>query len=204
MERGGIAVKRLILIGSTIALAACQTSTASYQAASGPGQVGYFSAPVEDDRVAVTYTGKKGMTEAQVAEFALLRAAEVTLASGQQWFAVLHSDSRDAQVGDINRIDGRSGAILTGESTTAGSGGDRTGAGPGVEDSPVPGGPTTGGFGGGDVPYQVLERWRPPSVKQTTLIVQMGSGNQASFEGLESTPEIYSAQEVAAQIRAKM
>ena len=68
----------------------------------------------------------------------------------------------------------------------------------------MPGGPTTGGFGGGDVPYQVLERWRPPSVKQTTLIVQMGSGNQASFEGLESTPEIYSAQEVAAQIRAKM
>ena len=197
-------MKRLILIGSTIALAACQTSTASYQAASGPGQVGYFSAPVEDDRVAVTYTGKKGMTEAQVAEFALLRAAELTLASGQQWFAVLHSDSRDAQVGDINRIDGRSGAVLTGESTTAGSGGDRRGAGPGVEDSPVPGGPTTGGFGGGDVPYQVLERWRPPSVRQTTLIVQMGSGNQASFEGLESTPEIYSAQEVAAQIRAKM
>ena len=195
---------RLILTASLAALAACQTSTASYQAASGPGQIGYFSAPVEDDRVAVTYTGKKGMTEAQVAEFALLRAAELTLASGQQWFAVLHADSREAQVGDINRIDGRSGAILTSEATTAGSGGDRTGAGPDIKDAQVPGGPTTGGFGGGDVPYQVLERWRVPGVKQTTLIVQMGSGSQASFEGLESTPEIYSAQEVAAQIRAKM
>jgi hypothetical protein len=204
MERGGIAVKRLILTASLAALAACQTSTASYQAASGPGQIGYFSAPVEDDRVAVTYTGKKGMTEAQVAEFALLRAAELTLASGQQWFAVLHADSREAQVGDINRIDGRSGSILTSEATTAGSGGDRTGAGPDIKDAQVPGGPTTGGFGGGDVPYQVLERWRVPGVKQTTLIVQMGSGSQASFEGLESTPEIYSAQEVAAQIRAKM
>jgi hypothetical protein len=204
MERGGIAVKRLILIASAVALSACQTSTASYEAASGPGQVGYFSAPVDDGRVAITYTGKKGMAEAQVAEYALLRAAELTLASGQQWFAVLYSDSREARVGDINRIDGRSGAILTGESTTAGSGGDRTGAGPGIDDSPVPGGPTTGGFGGGDVPYQVLERWTPPTVKQTTLIVQMGSGNQASFEGLESVPQIYSAQEVAAQIRAKM
>jgi hypothetical protein len=204
MERGGIAVKRLILIASTVALGACQTSSASYEAARSPGQIGYFSAPVDEGRVAVTYTGKKGMSEAQVAEYALLRAAELTLASGQQWFAVLYSDSRDTRVGDINRIDGRTGAILTGESTTAGSGGDRTGAGPGVEDSPVPGGPTTGGFGGGDVPYQVLERWTPPTVKQTTLIVQMGSGNQASFEGLESVPQIYSAQEVATQIRAKM
>ena len=204
MERGGIAVKRLILIASMAALGACQTSTASYEAASGPGQVGYFSAPVEDNRVAVSYTGKKGMSEAQVAEFALLRAAELALASGQQWFAVLYSDSREVRLGDINRIDGRTGAILTGESTTAGSGGDRRGAGAGIDDSPVPGGPTTGGFGGGDVPYQVLERWTPPSVKQTNLIVQMGSGNQASFEGLESTPEIYSAKEVAAQIRAKL
>jgi hypothetical protein len=204
MEQGGIAVKRLILTVSLAALAGCQTSTASYEAASGPGQIGYFSVPVEDNRVAVTYTGRKGMTQAEVAELAFLRAAELTLASGQQWFAVLHSDSRETQVGDINRLEGRSGAILTSESSTAGSGGDRRGAGPGVEDAPVPGGPTTGGFGGGDVPYQVLERWRPPSVKQTTLIVQMGSGNQASFEGLQSTPEIYSAQEVAAQIRAKM
>lgn len=196
-------MRKLVLIVSTVALGACQTSTASYEAASGPGQIGYFSAPIEDGRMAVTYTGKKGMTEAKVAEFALLRAAELTLSSGQQWFAVLHTDSRDTRLGEINRIDGRTGAILTSESTTAGSGGDRRGAGAGVEDGTVPGGPTTGGFGGGDVPYQVLERWRPPTVKQTTLIVQMGSGNQASFEGLESTPEIYSAQEVAAQIRAK-
>ena len=60
-------MKRLILIASMAALGACQTSTASYEAASGPGQVGYFSAPVEDNRVAVSYTGKKGMSEAQVA-----------------------------------------------------------------------------------------------------------------------------------------
>lgn len=197
-------MRKLAMIASTLALCACQTSTAPYEAASGPGQIGYFSAPVEDGRVAVTYTGKKGMDEAQVAEFALLRAAELTLAAGQQWFAVLHSDSRDTRVGDINRIDGRSGAILTGESSTAGSGGDRRGAGPGIDDGSVPGGPTTGGFGGGDVPYQVLERWTPPTVKQTTLIVQMGSGSQAAFEGLESVPQIYSAQDVATQLRAKM
>jgi hypothetical protein len=32
----------------------------------------------------------------------------------------------------------------------------------------------------------------------------MGSGNETTLEGLERTPEFFSAQEVAASIRAKM
>lgn len=197
-------MKRLALVAVTLALGACQTAASSYEAASGPNQIGYFSAPVDGGRVAVTFTGKKGMTPAQVAEYALLRAAELTLESGQQWFAVLHTASQQVQVGDVNRIAGRSGSVLTGESTTAGAGGgrDRRGAGAGVDDGAVPGGPSTGGFGGGDVPYQVLERWTPPKVHQTTLLIQMGSGTQASFEGLETTPEIFSARSLADRIRA--
>jgi hypothetical protein len=146
------------------------------------------------------------MSPAQVAEFALLHAAELTLSSGQQWFAVLHTASQKVQVGDVNRIAGRSGSVLTGESATAtaGGGGDRRSAGAGIDDGGVPGGPSTGGFGGGDVPYQVLERWTPTTVNQTTMLIQMGSGNQASFEGLETAPEIFSAQEVRDRIRAKM
>jgi hypothetical protein len=197
-------MKKLILVAASLALGACQTTGSGYQAASSPGGVGYFSAPVDNGRQAVSYTGEKGMKPAQVAEYALLRAAELTLASGQEWFAVLHSASEEVQVGDVNSIAGRSGSILTGESTTAGSGGDRRGAGAGVDDAGVPGGPTTGGFGGGDVPYQVLERWIPPTVNRTTLVFQMGSGQEVSIPDLESAPEIYSAQEIATQIRAKM
>jgi hypothetical protein len=197
-------VKRLALLATTLALGACQTALPSYQAASGPNGFGYFSAPVDNGRQAVTYTGGKGMKPAQVAEYALLRAAELTLASGQEWFAVLHTESQKVQAADVNEIAGRSGSVLTGESTTAGSGGDRRGAGAGVEDAGVPGGPTTGGFGGGDVPYQVLERWTPPTVNQTTLLVQMGSGREAAFEDLEAAPEIFSARDVAERIRAKM
>jgi hypothetical protein len=198
-------VKRFVLISAMLALSACQTAAPAYQAASRPGDIGYFSAPADGGRQAVTYTGEKGMTPAQVAEYALLRAAELTLASGQEWFAVLHTASQQVQVGDVNRIAGRSGSVLTGESTTAGAGGggDRRSAGAGVDDGAVPGGPSTGGFGGGDVPYQVLERWTPPTVHQTTLLVQMGSGAEANFEGLETAPEIFSAREVAERIRAK-
>jgi hypothetical protein len=68
----------------------------------------------------------------------------------------------------------------------------------------VGGGPTTGGFGGGDVPYQVLERWQPPTVSQTVIVIKMGSGAKANFEGLDKVPEIFQAKSVAADIRAKM
>jgi hypothetical protein len=144
------------------------------------------------------------MSAARVAEYALLRAAELTLASGQEWFAVIGTTTQEVQIGDINKIAGRSGSILGSESTTAGSGGDQSAAAPGVRDSAVPGGPSTGGFGGGDVPYQVLERWTPPTVHQTAIVIQMGSGKAANFEGLAKAPEIYSAKAVAEEIRAKM
>lgn len=199
-------MKRLIFVAATVAVSACQTAMPSYQAASGPNDVGYFSAPADESRHTVTYTGAKGMTPAQVAEFALLRAAELTLASGQEWFAVLHSTSRQVQAGDLNRIQGRSGSVLTSEPATAGAGGgrDRSSAGAGVDDGAVPGGPSTGGFGGGDVPYQVIERWTPPTVNQTAIIIHMGSGREASFDGLESAPEIFAAKPIADRIRAKL
>jgi hypothetical protein len=199
-------VRRFTLVAATLVLSACQTAMPMYQAASGPNGVGYFSAPADSGRQVVIYTGEKGMKPAQVAEYALLRAAELTLASGQEWFAVLHAASQQVRVGDVNRIAGRSGSVLTGESTTAGAGGggDRSSAGAGVADGAVPGGPSTGGFGGGDVPYQVIERWTPPTVHQTAIVIQMGSGTEVSLDGLEKAPEIFSARAVADGIRAKM
>ena len=200
-------MKKPTLVVGMLALSACQTAMPTYQAASGPTDVGYFSAPADSGRQAVIYTGQKKMKPAQVAEYALLRAAELTLASGQEWFAVLHAANQQVRIGDdVNTIAGRSGSFLTSEATTAGAGGggDRKSAGAGVGDGAVPGGPSTGGFGGGDVPYQVLERWTPSTVHRTTLLIQMGSGNEASFEGLEEAPEIYSAKKIADDIRAKM
>lgn len=199
-------MKKLILVAATLVLNACGGSSPVYQAAGGPNSAGYFAAPTSDGRYAVTYTGSKKMSAAQVAEFALLRAAELTSSSGKQWFAVLESTSRQVQVGEANDLDARAGPVLGGGGTsaTAGGGGDRSTATSGIGDGGVPGGPSIGGFGGGDVPYQVVERWTPQTVHQTTLIIQMGSGNQAAFEGLTSAPEIFSAQDVATDIRAKM
>ncbi|MBO9624392.1 MAG: hypothetical protein J7500_16920 [Sphingomonas sp.] len=198
-------MRKFLPIAATAMLAACTTTMPTYQAARAPNGAGYFSEPVDGGRHAVSYTGSKEMSAAQVAEFAMLRAAEITIAAGQEWFAVLSTVSRKVQAGDINNIEGRSGSVLSTGSigTGAGGGASKAGAAPGVSDGSVPTGPSTGGFGGGDVPYQVLERWAPPPVYQTMLVIQMGSGKHVAFEGLEKTPEIYSAQAVMDQIRAK-
>ena len=199
-------MKKFLPIAATAMLAACTTAMPAYQAAGGPDGVGHFAAPADNGRYAVSYTGSKEMSAAQVAEFAMLRAAEITSAAGQEWFAVVSTVSRKVLAGDVNDIEGRSGPVLSTGSvgTGAGGGASRSGSAPGVSDGSVPTGPSTGGFGGGDVPYQVLERWTPPTVHQTMLVVQMGSGSRASFEGFETAPEIYSAQAVMEEIRAKM
>ena len=49
-----------------------------------------------------------------------------------------------------------------------------------------------------------LERWQPPTVPQTVIIIQMGRGEQAKFAGLDKAPEIFSAKTTAEDIRAKM
>jgi hypothetical protein len=196
-------VKGLLLIAAPVALAACTTAAPPYQAAGGVNSVGHFAAPAADGRHMVGYTGSKEMSAAQVAEYAMLRAAELAIANGQQWFAVIASTSRKVRTGDVNDFQGRTGSFLSTGSigADAGSGSDRSNAPPGISDGSVPTGPSTAG---GDVPYQVVERWIPPTVFQTTLVVQLGSGGSASFAGLEKAPEIFSAKEVADRIRAKM
>ncbi len=177
-----------------------------YEAATDTNGAGYLTAPAENGRYAVVYTGAKGMTREQVAQFALLRAAEFTSESGKEWFAVISTKNQKVQLAQSDDLKGRSGGGFLG-----GPGGTSTGAagtgGPasrGTADAQTGGNATAGGFGGGAPPTQVLERWTPPTVPQTVIVIQMGSGEQAKFAGLDKPPEIFSAKTVASEIRAKM
>jgi hypothetical protein len=178
-----------------------------YEAAYTVNSPGYLTAPAENGRYAVAYTGTKGMSREQVAQFALLRAAEFTAESGKEWFAVISTKTQNVQLVQIKEdLKTRSGGGFIG-----GPGGSSTGAGGsggtasrGTADSQTGGGASAGGFGGGAPPSQVLERWTPPSAPQTVIVIQMGSGEQAKFPGLDKAPEIFSAKTVATDIRAKM
>jgi hypothetical protein len=190
----------------SLSATAAPPAKATYQAAPGLDTSGWLTANADDGRYTVVYTGTPGMKREQVAEFALLRAAEFTSEAGLEWFAVTRKTSRtvpiDPRKGDLSSKTGGS----LGGNPTAGTGSGAAGgsATPGASNPTTRGGPSTGGFGGGDVPYQVLERWQPVKVPQTILEIQMGSGDQAQFKGLKKAPEIFDAKKVSSEIRAKI
>jgi hypothetical protein len=81
-------MRRLLAIAAlTATVAACATPTL-YQPAVGPSAVGFSETQIERDRYRVTYRGGGGASAAQVTDYALLRAADLTLGSGYEWFIV--------------------------------------------------------------------------------------------------------------------
>jgi hypothetical protein len=75
-----------------LAVSACASGPA-YQPAASATATGYSEQRIENDRWRVRYTGTSRMSSAQVQDYALMRAAEVTLANGGQWFEVVNADT---------------------------------------------------------------------------------------------------------------
>lgn len=197
-------VKKILVLAVACTLGACATSTPLvYEAAADEHSTGYMEVPVENGRHAVAYTGTKGMTREQVAQLAMLRAAELTQSQGNEWFAVIDKTTQIVQLRRKEDLQAKSGGVLTGEAaSTTSAGAGRSPNAP--AEGGTRGGPSTGGFGGGDVPYQVLERWQPPTVNQAVLIIQTGKGKHADFTGLDKAPEIFDAKSLSAEIRTKL
>lgn len=94
-------MKRAMITAAALALAAGLTACATptvYGASTGtPTSVGFSDYRIETGRYRVTFTGGGGAPMNQVADYALLRAAEVSLRDGYDWFRVI--DRRDSRVG---------------------------------------------------------------------------------------------------------
>jgi len=200
------AIVALAAVFSTYAFAKKPPPEPVYEAAPSLNTSGWLTAPAENGRYVVAYTGTKGMKRDQVARFALLRAAEFTAEAGQEWFAVISTKSSNVQVASKDDLRSRSGGGFIGGpgGASTGTGGNNTSTPAGTRDASTAGGASTGGFSGGAPPTSVTERWVPPSVPQTVLVIQMGKGEQGKFEGLDKAPEIFSAKTTAEEIRAKM
>lgn len=82
--------RSLIVAGlAVLSLSACAATPTVYRAALGPqAAVGYSEYRLEAGRYRVTFQGGAGAPEAQVADYALLRAAELALRDGYDWFVV--------------------------------------------------------------------------------------------------------------------
>jgi hypothetical protein len=202
----GIAISAVMLSAfATVATAKKPPAAPPYEAAEDMNSAGWLTAPAETGRFYVAYTGAKGMTRKQVAEYALLRAADFTADSGQEWFAVIETKTQKVALAQKDDLRARSGSIIGGPGgASTGSAGSSAASPRGTTDASTAGGASTGGFGGGAPPTAVTERWTPPQVLQTVIVIQMGKGDDASFPGVKKAPEIFPAKSTSEDIRAKM
>ncbi|MDP1874051.1 hypothetical protein [Phenylobacterium sp.] len=82
-------MKHLIASLSLCALlGACAMADTAYGPAYGPRGAGFSDYRIEPGRFRVTYQGGPGAPPQQVADYALLRAAELTVAEGYDWFRI--------------------------------------------------------------------------------------------------------------------
>jgi hypothetical protein len=84
----------LIIAAATLSLAACATPTVYAPSTGAPASVGFSDYRIETGRYRVSCTGGGGAPMAQVADYALLRAAEVALRDGYDWFRVVDRSDR--------------------------------------------------------------------------------------------------------------
>lgn len=96
-------MKRLVILSlaaSTLALTAC-ASLAPYGPQRGPGGQGFAEQRIESNRYRVSYNGVGAA--GPVADYALLRAADLTTQEGYDWFEVTQSwtDGRPGGAGGV-------------------------------------------------------------------------------------------------------
>jgi hypothetical protein len=81
---------------AALSISACATTPTRFQPAAGPEAVGFSEYRIEPGRYRVTFRGGPGAPPEQIADFALLRAAQLALADGYDWFRVSDRFMRQA------------------------------------------------------------------------------------------------------------
>ncbi|MGQ0533845.1 MAG: CC0125/CC1285 family lipoprotein [Caulobacteraceae bacterium] len=82
-------IRNFAFAAAALALAACATTAAPpYSAAASATSAGYSETQIEANRYFVTYRAPSGASAAVLQDYALLRAAELTLQNGRDWFWV--------------------------------------------------------------------------------------------------------------------
>jgi hypothetical protein len=180
-----------LIAAALVVLVVCSSAEAKeYRASETPGAPGYFNV-IENGFWVVGYTGEPGQSQREIAEYALKRAGDLAAEQNKEWFAVLTTTNRMVQLGVADDLQTRAGNFM---------GGGATASAPATPPTNSVG--NAGSFGSEAVPNAVLERWRPRRVRQTILVIELGSGDSASFPGLDHTPQIFPAtgRETAPQV----
>lgn len=114
-------MKHALAIAALFAVAACATAgPAAYGPADAKG-FGYQETRIESDRYRIVYQGSGDMPPEQVEDYARLRAGELALENGYDWFRVIGQNVTGEQRGGVGLGLGAGGGSY-GRSTGVGVG----------------------------------------------------------------------------------
>lgn len=112
-------MRLMYIFAATAVIATACASSPDYREASRDGAQGYSEQVIEADRYRVTYTGDERQTAAEVRDLATLRAAELTMEKGGDWFEVV-SDETNQDVEITDRLGSRGYATRPGYTRSCG------------------------------------------------------------------------------------
>jgi len=90
-------ITRIVILTALLSLGAC-ASAPSYVAADSADDYGYNSRKISDNRYRVNFNGGRRADLQDTRDFALLRAAELTLAEGYDWFQIVDRESASTEI----------------------------------------------------------------------------------------------------------
>ena len=164
---------RSLMFAALIALAAC-ASAPRYAPAASQGAAGYSELVIESNRYFVTYRASASSDAALLQDYALLRAAELTLQNNRDWFWV-----------DRRTLDDQGGAAASGPSVGIGVGGGSWGGHSGVNV-------------GVGINFPIGGGQRGARARAATLEVRFGEGVKPD------DPNAYDAHSISANLRARL
>ena len=82
-------MRNILMIAATVMLAACVTAVGTPYGPADEKGFGYQETKLEADRFRISFSGDGATPVDVVEEYALLRAAELTLENGYDWFRVI-------------------------------------------------------------------------------------------------------------------
>jgi hypothetical protein len=94
----------ILAAAGCLALAACATPPTVYAPAAGPQTPGYSEFRIEPGRYRITFRGGPGAPVEQVTDYALLRAADLAIAEGYDWFRLTDKVTRQEGGGSGPRV----------------------------------------------------------------------------------------------------
>ena len=173
--------RALLITMSVLFIAACASNKSLYVPAPDEGDVGYRESRLSEARYRVVFKGESGTSLEKVQDYALLRAAELTVAQNYDWFEVAERTTTP--------LNDKSNAARAAVQVSAGTT-QQTSC--GLLGCTTTSSPSTPGF-----PRSELEFSEREQSYITSIEVLMGEGTH------DRSADIYDARDVITSVRAR-